>query len=393
MSTLTVQDILDNVGDLTGNYNTGTEDPDAKIRAINRSIEYFKRKIGFPCDEVIQTFYFSADQLFYDLNDNFDESIKVLYHNPQANIPSVEWNYYNYPDILRDTGESGNSKYSFTTINGRKQLVMFGSNLMGGQVLYNFDTIDGWVASGDASNLAVDEFQKYNGTASLSFDIVNSTGTATLSVSDLSQDFENLFTKNGYIKFWTWMSDNNIDDVTLKLKTDNSNYYSITVDTTDEGNDFTENGWIKLGFAANDAVTVGTPDVNNITSIQIDYDLGVGFTSATDFRIDYMFLTYPDQMDLIYYSSDKGTDTTGVTTKQILTTASDIVKIGDFFYDYVDLIARKAALNLYPQLRGDKEWYSTYVADLNDAMKTMSRIFPKKRTMINTYKHKIKRTW
>lgn len=388
---MTLQNILDNVNDYVGNYSTGTEDPNAKIRAVNRAIEFLKRKLGFPCDEVIQTFFFSEDQIYYDLESDFDESIKLLYHDITLNIPGREWNYYSYPDILRSTGGSRGYRYGFTGINGKKQLVIFGSNIRKGQTLFTFDAIGNWTATDDASNLALDTFQKYNGDSSFSFDITNNTGIATLQVTGLALDMYDLFQNNGFVKFWTWMSDNNIDDVTLKLMTDNSNYYSITTNLADDGTAFSEDQWIKLGFSVNDAVAVGTPDAHTITKIRIEFDLGAGFTTATDFRVDYMFTTYPDEMDLIYYSSIKGTDSTGATAKQLLDTASDKVTIGEFFYDYIDVIARRAALNIYPQLRGDKEWYTTYVADLNDCIKTLGRSYPRKRTANNIYRHKIKR--
>lgn len=245
---MTVQDILDQVGDYSGNYHTGTEDPNAKIRAVNRSIEYMKRRLGLPSDETIQSFYFSADQIFYPVNSDFDESIQLLYNDYSLNTTDREWNFYSYPEVLKISGQPRNPRYSFTTINGLKQLVMLGSNVRKGNVLFPFDSIDGWTAEDDASNLTVDTIQKYNGSASLAFDISNSSGTATLQKTGLSLDLKDLFENHGRIKYWAWMTDNNIDDITLKLMTDATNYYSITASLADDGTAFSENEWFKVGF-------------------------------------------------------------------------------------------------------------------------------------------------
>src|SRR5574343_585367 len=118
---MTVQDILDSLGDYVGNYHTGTEDPNAKIRAVNRSIEYMKRRLGLPSDETIQSFYFSVDQIFYPVNSAFDESIQLLYNDYSLNTTDREWNFYSYPEVLKISGQPRNPRYSFTTINGLKQ--------------------------------------------------------------------------------------------------------------------------------------------------------------------------------------------------------------------------------------------------------------------------------
>lgn len=375
-----LSDLLTAVDDATGNYATGVIDTEVKKRAINRAIEFLKRKIGFPSDEKIQSFYFSEDQLYYDCAVDFDEGIWLGYNDQRLNTPSAMWEYEMYPDILRRTG-SGLTKqrFSFTTINGSNQVMMLGSNIAKGSTLDALDDATEWVVTGDASNLEQETFQTYDGNTALRFDITNSTGVAGIERDDFSLDLEELFQKHGRIKFWNYMTDNDIDDVTIYLKTDDSNYYTITEDDQDDGTAFAQDEWTKIGFSVDDAVSVGTPDSTGITEIRLEYDLGAGFTSAADFRVDKLFTSFPDKMDLIYYSRYKGTDTTGVTSRTDLTTTTDIASFGITSPDMLDLVARKAALTLMPSLRGDKEFYSAYVADLNDWIKTWTRAYPRKR--------------
>lgn len=387
----TLSDAIQDVRYETGSYSTGTNDNPKVINAINRSIEYIKRRLGLPSDEKIHNFLFCADQLYYDLSTDFDESILLKYVSDYYNTPTYEWDNFSYPDIVRDVGSRSKNRYAFTSINGRKQLFMSGSNIRGGQTLDAFEEIGDWTDEDDASGLALDTFQKYSGSGSLSFDISNSSGLATLQKTGLSLDMKDLFENNGYVKFWTFLTDDNIDDISIKLMTDNSNYYTIVEDDQDDGNAFTEDEWIKIGFPLNNAVSTGTPDSTNITKIRIEYDLGSGFTSATDFRADELFTVFPDNMDLVYYSSYKGTDTTGATNKILLDTVTDKIGIGEMFQDYRGIIAKKAAIILWPQLRGDANTLIIKKQEFDEEMKTLSRSFPRKRSMTGSYSHKLMR--
>lgn len=384
-----VQEILDNLNDYQGNYSTGVLDTEVKLRAINRAIEFLKRKIGFPSDEKIQTFSFCEDQLYYNCAVDYDEGYQLLYHDERLNTPQYEWEYAQYPDILRKTGSSSRQLFSFAPINGRNQIMMLGSNLRKGFTIDSMEYSDDWAVTGSASGIETDTFQKYDGSGSIKFDIASS-ANGGIERDDFDLDLEDLFENHGRIKFWNYMTDDNIDDITLTLKTDDSNYYTILATTQDNGDAFAEDEWTKIGFVLDDAVAVGTPDSSNITEIKIDYDPGTGFTSAADFRVDLMFSIFPDEMDLLYYSRYKGTDITGVTSKVNLTLATDIVAFGEFFPDYLDLVARRAAMNCYPNLKGDKEFYQVYQSDLNDWIKTICRSHPRKR-VIGSYTHKLRR--
>lgn len=388
---VTLQNVLNYTNDEIGNYTTGNVNNDVKIRAINRAIEWVKRNLGLPTDEKIQTFWFSADQIFYDLNSDFDESLQLLYNDRNLNTPGSRWEYRTYPEIFERTGSARQNLFSITNVNGTKQLVVHGYNRFGSQTILTLDSDDNWTADDDASNIAVDTNQKYEGTGSLSFDITNATGVASIYNDNVNFDLESLFERHGYIKLWAYMTDNDIDDIAVKLFTDASNYYTITATEADDGTAFAENEWQKIGFAADDAVATGSPDPSQITKIQIEFDLGSGFTSAADFRVDQVFTAYPDKMDFIYYSSIKGTDSTGTTNKTTLTDVTDILSISGQYEDLAEPIAQRAAVLLWPQLKGDKEQYLILKNELKENMKSFARRWPRKRTQNNYYRHVFRR--
>jgi len=389
MST-TIQDLVNELEDFSGNYDTGTVNDAIKIRHIDRAIAWVKREIGLPEDDRIQTIRFSQDQLYYTLNTDVDELLYLLWEEDAQNDVGLTWSQAPYDEILRHRG-SGDRKYQFaqTFINGSKQIVIWGYNKLGGSTLDSMDNVGDWKAEGDASGLAKDDDVYYEGNASLSFDITNATGVASIVNDNVNIPIKDLIDKNGAIKIWNYMTDANIDDVTLYLYETDDKYYTINVTAQDDGTDFEADKWTKLGFYLENKTAVGSPDKNNnITKIKIEYDLGDGFTTASDFRVDQIFEVYPDDLELVYKSAIKGTDSTGATNKTTLNSATDIVAIGHD--DLRSLIGMRACITLWPALKGDKDMYGAFIQELNSSKKSFARRSPRRRTA-GTFKTYLRR--
>lgn len=387
-TTLETVDLL--CKDYIGNYSTGTLRDEIRYRAINRATEYVKRVIGIPNDEEIYTFWYTQDQFFYDLPAKFMEGLQLKYNNPLSNRPDNIWEYLDYSNVLQGVGGVRKNRWSITNINGKKQLVVVGYTALQGQTLLTMDSVTDVTVSGDASGLAVNTVTKYEGTGSISFDITNSGGTASVVFSNLNFDIEELFERNGFIKFYHNISDNTIDSIALRLQSSSGNYYTITTTTADDGTAFAENEWQKIGFHLLDAVATGTPVLTGITEIRLTYDLGSGFTSAADFLIDQLFTAFAEKMDFVMYTNIKGTDSTGVTEKNELTAPEDLFNFTDDYDDYADLIAQRAAINLWPQLRGDKDQFMLLKQEFNENLRTFSRRWPRKRLQ-GHFRHQLRR--
>jgi hypothetical protein len=314
----------------------------------------------------------------------------LLYTDENLNTEQTRWEYENYPDILHTTGKARTNRWSVTYINGKKQLIVHGYNQNGGQILDEMDNVGDWVVADDASGLALDTNQKYSGVGSLSFDITNATGVATITNPNVSYDLEALFEQHGYLKLRAYMTDNNIDSITLKLYTDASNYYTIAVDIADDGTEFAQDSFQKIGFACDDAILTGSPDPSDINQIDVEFDLGAGFTTAADFRIDTLFTVVPDSLDLIYYTKYKGTDTTLATYKTTLNVVTDKFLFTSTDEDILEVIAQKAAIILWPQVRGDKEQLMIQKNELRDNMKSFTKRWPRRRVQ-GTFKTYLRR--
>lgn len=389
MST-TLQDVDSLTQDYCGNYSTGVSDADVRYRAINKSIEYLKRLISFPNDEEIFSFWYTDDQFFYDLPAKFMEALELKYHNPLSNRPNNKWDFFDYPTVLQGVGGSRRNRWSITNINGRKQLVVVGNNGLQGRTIITMDSITDVTVDDDASGLAVNILTPHEGTGAIQFDITNSTGAASIVFSNLNLDLNELFERSGFLKLWAFMTDNEIDSVAIKLQSSVGNYYTITTTTADDGTTFTQDEWQKIGFHTEDAVATGTPVLTAITEVTLTFDLGVGFTTAADFKIDQLFTAFPEQMDLVMYTNIKGTAADGTTEKSKLDTATDILGFSGEYDDYDDLVAQRAAINLWMQLRGDKEAYILLKQDFSDSLKSFARRNPRKRIQ-GTFRHSLKR--
>ena len=378
-----LQDILNQTNDYVRNYTTGTVDLGNRLRAINRATEFFQRRMGLPSDERVYSFYFVQPTNYYGMPVDFNEPIDLIYHDYMNNFPGNEFFFQKYPQVLRLAGINPATKYfSTATYNGSNQLLILGNNLDSGMILDDFDNAitEGWVGSGDANTLAEDNNIFTQGSGSLSFNITPSTGTATLTQPNFSQTtFTDWFQQMGWVMLDIWFTTTNFTSVQLVLQSSVGNYYTITVTANADGTAWTANQWNTVAFLLSSAAIAGSPDNSAINYVQIKFIEGTAFTAQTSMRVDNMNIVIPDYLDLIYYSNYKCTDSTGTVDKLNFTSADDIALFGNYAPDLIGPIARRAALELMPQLRQDKEWYREYKIEVNEAIKIWGRTYPRKR--------------
>ena len=88
-------------------------------------------------------------------------------------------------------------------------------------------------------------------------------------------------------------------------------------------------------------------------------------------------LATSDNLLASYWSSLKGTDSTGTTSKIFLDQPSDICAFGAVAPDLIYPISLKAATILNPQLQADKDFQSSYKQDFEDVLRVMGRSYPR----------------
>lgn len=388
MST-TLNDIELLTRDYVGSYSTGQIDTDKVYRAINRAVEYVKREVSFPNDEKTFTFKFSNDRYYYDAPDDFVEALLLSYKTESANNPWNGFTYHDYPDIIERAGTIRENRWTVVNFNGKRQIMIVGRNQINPSTLESADDTTGWAVSGDASDLTQDTNQYVQGYASLSFDVVRSSGVARVTKTVTATDLRHIFEKKAEFKINQYLTDNNVTSVALKVMSSPSDYYLMTAALTDNDLAFPQDEWFKIAFDTEDAVIVGSPDSSAITTYQIEYTLPVSFTAATDFRIDSLYAIFPEKVQLIYTSNYKGTNASGTPIKT-LATATDTLAFSDEYDDYADLVAQRAAINLWSQLRGDSNEYINLVRDFRLNMRSFTKRHPRRRLQ-GVFRHKLQR--
>jgi len=398
-----LQDLPGQLNDYIRNFTTCSIDSGAKDRALNRAIEYFQRRLTFPSDRRIYKFYFSSDVLYYPLPSGFNEPLGLFYDNQDYNTPSRQWEYRTDLDIVPISGLNVSSRFwGITTINQSNQIIMLGPNINDGTVLDPMDKIGTWTASSDANSLSVDNNVYKEGSGSLMFSITPSSGSAVLQSnfsSGNALDFTSYVQNNGQFKFWVYMPTVNFSNIQFVFGSDSSNYYTGTMTTNADGSSWTANQWNKLGVFFNDMSMTGSPNSKAITFFKIIFNEGSGFSSVSNMRVDYLFVSVPDYMNLVYLSSYKGY-VSGSNPKQEIqnfnyndpnANISDNLYFGDFAPDLIGPVCKRAALELIPQLRQDKDYYMSYKQEVEEWIRIFGRVYPRLRR-IDYGKTKLKRS-
>lgn len=161
-----------------------------------------------------------------------------------------------------------------------------------------------WTAFGDGANLTADGDSYVRGSGSIRFDISAAGGTtagiynAGLDSFDIS-DYVNL---NRSVFVWVYItSATNITNFKVRIGSSSSNYYEITVTTTNEATSFVA-GWNLLRFDFSSKTTTGSPDSTACTYAALFMTKAVGKVSETGYRFDSLILEGGSTFDVIYYS-------------------------------------------------------------------------------------------
>ena len=385
------------------NYTVGNVDIQQRLDALNMAIADMHRQLGLTCDENIFNLQYVQDNTFTDLPIDFDEPILLYYVNNNYNLGGQSgWQWNQYTRLLQSSGAGsglgwgngyplgayGQKVFSSTNINGKKQLMQIGSNILTGGIINPYNTTNLTTATGDATNLAVDNNVFINTGGSLSFTIdptlahgyagIKTTGFGFMSVQQALKQF-------GIYKVYSWLPTTAISNIQLILTSSTGNYYTFSATEQDDSTPFVDsnlNGiWNRSQYKWGDVSITGSPNSQQITSYEFRYIEGAGFGSVAIpyFRIDDFYLVYPDNMNLVYYSQFKGTSADGLTDKIILDSLDDLPNFMQFFPDFQNPIALRAAYILMPQLSSDKDFMAAYKSEYQDYLKDLGKIYPRKR--------------
>lgn len=161
------------------------------------------------------------------------------------------------------------------------------------------------IVSSDATNLDLNTIFYLQGKASLDFDIIASSGHASLEVNNFTAvDIEN-YSRDAIFNVGIFFPEELVDNVTnivLKIGSDNSNYFEMTVSKTAYDSAFIE-GFNVLRFEKRNATENGTVDEQNISylEVRINHTLP-NSTEVKGVKIDVVSIHKGQGYKLEYYS-------------------------------------------------------------------------------------------
>lgn len=205
-----------------------------------------------------------------------------------------------------------------------------------------------WAAFGDAENLTADTYDYVKGSGSIKADISSAGGTTFgIQASDIPTFDLTSYKSNGSAFVWVKItSTTNITNYKLRLGSDSSNYYEMTVTTTNEGTSFAA-GWNLLRFDFSGKSTTGTPDDDACDYAVIYMTKATGKVSETDYRFDHIIVKLGQINNLVYYSKYPWQTSAG-TWIENSTATTDKLNLDTEEYD---LIVEKSVENVATGIR------------------------------------------
>ena len=268
----------------------------------------------------------------------------------------------NYTKVLIEEFERNKTRKNFTVRykNGAKFLKLNEDVRTGTLTISECNSTTGWAASSSATNLTLDQVSSLTGSASLNFDINDSSATAVLENSTLDDVDLSAFENEYAIFVWLYIPDATlITNQILLIGNDSSNYVSKTV-TSAHAHNYV-NGWNLLRFDLRDASETGTVDWSAIDFFRLT--ITHNRAGDTDFRLDSILAGVGETYEATYYGDAlfRGTNGTWKTTP---TSDTDVVQLE---VDAYNILLYECAYVLSQELQGENgQFDETYFRRLLD---------------------------
>ncbi len=287
------------------NSTTGALDNNKRTRAANRVLQdlqdyadwiFTRRTIEFDYIDGVSEYslenYLGATCLdndgatsVLDFKSPYDLRVPGVSHNPFDNqeVKEVRANLRDYKSLNQYGAENG-----ILVINYARQSSMVISPMTS-------LTDDGiWSASGNASNLIIDNQDKFN------FDFAGTSGAISNTTLN-ALNLETLENKSHFVIDVDLPTITDFTSITLRWGNDlTANYWEKT-ETVPAGNIDLKVGINKFAFKWADSTITGAPDSSSIDSFSVTLTYGSS-TTDTDFRMSNLKVGEAIPMELEYYS-------------------------------------------------------------------------------------------
>jgi hypothetical protein len=317
---VTLTELLSEITAKTRNSTSGALDNAKRVIALNRTLEDLQDYADWDFTKRTKTFDFIDGVTEYNLKDyvgctcqDNDGSSSILdFKNPYDLRPVDEADKslnFNESKSVRENIRRNRFNYEYSIDN---ELLVVGYPRQTSAQFHNCDslTANGTVAaSGDATNLTIDEVEYKEGSGALNFDVSAGTSLVITFTGINSKDLEELQNKSYLVLKAYLPTITNFTSIAVRWGSDASNYWEKT-ETLPAGNRDLETGWNTFAFKWGSATETGTPVVTAVDYLQITITFS-GATTDTDFRLDDIRIGEGVEMEFEYYSLAMAKDTAG----------------------------------------------------------------------------------
>lgn len=291
---------------------SGSLDNTKRVRGLNRTLEDLQDYADWDFTKRTKTFYFIDGVYEYSLQNYIGCTCQD--NDGSSSILDFKNAYDLRPISYPDQSLTGNRDVKEVRENIRRNrfigeyapdngllVVNYPRQVSG--VLHNCDslTADGtWAASGNASNLTLDQQTFKEGNGALNFDVSAGTSLILTNSTFTAKNYEALQNKS-HIIMWVYLPTiTNFTSIRLRWGSSSTAYWEKT-ETVPAGQTTLKAGWNLFAFRWASATETSSPDVTAIDYLQIVLTYS-GSTTATDFRIDDIRIGKEVEMELDYYS-------------------------------------------------------------------------------------------
>jgi hypothetical protein len=310
--------LLTELSEKTRNSTTGALDNSKRTRAFNRTLEDLQDYADWEFTKRTKTFYFIDGVTEYNLKDyvgascqDNDGSTAILdFKNPYDLKPKDDKSLdYKEVKAVRENIRRSRYIYEYGVDNG---LLVIGYPKQVSSSLHDCNSLTALgtiTASGDATNLTLDDIEYKQGSGSLNFDVSAGTSLVITFALTTPLDLESLQNKSHLTLKAYLPTITNFTSIAVKWGSDASNYWTKT-ETLPAGQASLATGWNTFAFRWADATETGTPVVTAIDYIQVTITYSSA-TTDTDFRLDDIRVGKEVEMELDYYSLAMVKDSAG----------------------------------------------------------------------------------
>jgi hypothetical protein len=307
-----LSELLTELPEVTRNSTSGALDNSKRTRAINRILQDLQSEADFEFTRRTKTFYFIEGVSEYSLEnyldcvcEDNDGSTDVLdfknaYDLRPISVTDKSLSGPKDPKEVRENIRRGRYLGEYATDN---ELLIVGYPRQVSAIVNNCDSLteDGaWAASGDASNLTVDDQEYKEGAGSLNFDTTSGTSLVITNSSLSSRDLETLQNKSHFV-MWVYLPTiTAFTSIKLRWGSSAADYWEKT-ETVPAGSTDLAVGWNRFAFRWAEATESGSPDATAVDYLQITLTYSSA-TTDTDFRIDDIRVGKEVEMEFEYYS-------------------------------------------------------------------------------------------